>query len=196
VKNRTKWRVWEFVNKQKYSIEDNVYDSCVWSVILCGAETCAMTWKVEDILKSCDWRMHRSMAGVIWHDKLSREEVAKKCGLKELKGKLRHRKLNGLVMWSKRQQVECWVKGKAGRQKHLKRCWIVKNEEWIGRWHWCWRRSSQMNSNLNRGKYKLWTKTIMWLSRAFGLVTFGLQSVSWLAGSSHGLYVFAAHVGT
>jgi len=50
--------------------------------MLYGAETWALTGKLEDILKSCNSRMLRHMARVIWQDRISSEEVAKRSGLK------------------------------------------------------------------------------------------------------------------
>ena len=61
--------------------------------MLYGAETWAMTAKMEDIMKSCDRRMLRYMAGVRWQDRVSSEEMAKRCGLKEIQDKMRQRRL-------------------------------------------------------------------------------------------------------
>jgi len=51
----------EFDIKPKYSIKirGSVYESCVKSVMLYGAETWTLTGKLEDILQSCDSRMLR-----------------------------------------------------------------------------------------------------------------------------------------
>jgi len=46
--------------------------------MLYGAETWALTGKLEDIVKSCDTGMLRSMAKVRWQDRISSEEVAKR----------------------------------------------------------------------------------------------------------------------
>jgi len=74
-------------------VRGSVYESCVRSVMLCGAETWALTGKLEDILKSCDRRMLRYMAGVRWQDRICNEDVAKRCGLKMIQDKLRQRRL-------------------------------------------------------------------------------------------------------
>jgi len=63
-------------------ISGRVYESCVRSVMLYSAETWALTGKLEDILKSCDSRMLRYMVRVRWQDRISSEEVAKRCCLK------------------------------------------------------------------------------------------------------------------
>jgi len=63
-------------------IRGSVYESCVRSVMLYGAETWDLIGKLEDILKSCDSRMLRYMVRVRWQDRISSEEVAKRCGLK------------------------------------------------------------------------------------------------------------------
>jgi len=76
-------------------IRGSVYESCVRSIILYGAETWALTGKLEDILKSCDSRMLRYMARVRWQNrkKFSSKEVAKRCGLKMIQHKLRQKRL-------------------------------------------------------------------------------------------------------
>jgi len=57
-----------------------------------------LTGKLEDILKSCDSRMLRYMAGVRWQHRISSENVAKRCGLKMIQDKLKQRSYSGLVM--------------------------------------------------------------------------------------------------
>jgi len=73
-------------------VRGSVCESCVRS-LLYGAVTWALTEKLEDILKSCDSRMLRYMAGMRWQDRISCEEVAKRCGLKMIQNKLRKRRL-------------------------------------------------------------------------------------------------------
>ena len=68
-------------------------ERCVRSVMLYGAQTWAMTEKMEDIMKSCDRRMLRYKAGVRWQDKISSEVVEKRCGSKEIQDKMRQRRL-------------------------------------------------------------------------------------------------------
>ena len=43
-----------------------------------------MTKKNEDIVRKCDRRMMRYMAGVKWQDGVSSEELAKRCGLGDI----------------------------------------------------------------------------------------------------------------
>jgi len=65
-------------------IRGSVFESCVRSVMLYGAETWALTEKLEEILKSCDRMLRymlRYMAKVRWQDRISSEEVAKIYGL-------------------------------------------------------------------------------------------------------------------
>ncbi len=45
-----------------------LYEACVRSAILYGAETWAMTNRLMEVLRSCDRRMLRYMAGVRWQD--------------------------------------------------------------------------------------------------------------------------------
>ena len=53
--------------------------------MLYGAETWVMTAKMEDIIKNCYRRMLRYMAGGRGQDRISSEEVTKRCGLKEIR---------------------------------------------------------------------------------------------------------------
>jgi len=48
---------------------------------------------IVDILKTCDKRMLRYMARVRWQNRISSEEVAKRCGLKMIPDKLRQKRL-------------------------------------------------------------------------------------------------------
>ena len=98
------WKKWRdmaslITNKNiPLKIRGSVYESCVRSVMLYGAETWAMTAKMEDIMKSCDQRMLRYMAGVRWQNRISSEEVAKRFGLKKIQDKMRQRRLQWLVV--------------------------------------------------------------------------------------------------
>jgi len=74
-------------------IRGSVYESCVWSVMMYGAEIWVLTGKLEDILKSCDSRMLKHKARVRWQDRISSEEVAKRCGLKMIQDKLKQKRL-------------------------------------------------------------------------------------------------------
>lgn len=93
------WKKWRemvslLINKSiSLKIRGSVYESCIRSVMLCGAETWAMTDRIEDILKRCDRRILRYMAGVRWQYKISSREVAERCGVKEIQEKIRRRRL-------------------------------------------------------------------------------------------------------
>ena len=52
-----------------------------------------MNKRVQAILTSCDRRMLRYMAGVAWQDRVSSEEVARRCGVEVLENVLRRRRL-------------------------------------------------------------------------------------------------------
>ncbi len=69
-----------------------VYEACVRSVLLYGAETWSLTDRLMDLLRSCDCRMLRYMAGVRWQDRWSKK-VAEMCGVEGLSFKLRKRRL-------------------------------------------------------------------------------------------------------
>ena len=57
-----------FANRQITPLraQGSVYEGCIRSVMLYGSETWAMTKKDENILRKCNRRMQRYMAGVKW----------------------------------------------------------------------------------------------------------------------------------
>ena len=57
-----------------------------------GAETWALTQKIEGILKRCDNRMLRFMTGVRWKGHLT-NDVAEMCGIAKLECRLRAQRL-------------------------------------------------------------------------------------------------------
>ena len=62
----------------------NVYSACIRPVLLYGSETRGMTQRLEKMMVSCDRRMLRYMAGVTWRDMVGSEEVARRCGVRQL----------------------------------------------------------------------------------------------------------------
>ena len=56
-------------------------------------ETWALTQKIEEILKRCDNRMLRFMAGVHWEDQLTNDDVTEVCGIVKLECRLRAQRL-------------------------------------------------------------------------------------------------------
>ncbi len=71
----------------------SVYGACVRSALLYGVETWALTDKLMDLLRCCDSRMLRYMAGVRLQDRRSSKELAEMCGVEDLSVKLRKRRL-------------------------------------------------------------------------------------------------------
>ena len=67
----------------------------VSSFMLYGSETWAMTQKNEDIMRKCDRRMMRYMAGINLQHGVSSEEVAKRCSL----GDILERTRQGRLQW-------------------------------------------------------------------------------------------------
>ena len=72
-----------------------VYEACIRSVLLYGAETWALTDRLVNVLRSCDRRMLRYMAGVRWQDAHGRSssKVAEMCGVEDVAVKIRQRRL-------------------------------------------------------------------------------------------------------
>ena len=99
------WKKWRemaslLVNKSiPLKCRGSIYETCIRSAMLYGSETWAMTGRLEDILCRCDRRMLRYMTGVRWQDRTPSEEMARRCGLKELHSRVRQRRLQwfGLV---------------------------------------------------------------------------------------------------
>ena len=95
----TTWMKWReiaglLINKSiPLKNRGRVFEACIRSVLLYGSETWALTKRLEDVLVGCDRRMLRYMTGVTWRDGVSSEEVARRCGLKELSTMLRVRRL-------------------------------------------------------------------------------------------------------
>ena len=93
------WRKWREIaslltNKAiPLRYRGRVYDACVRSVLLYGAEGWAMTDRVQSIVTGCDRRILRYMAGVALRDRIRSEEVARRCGVDEVESVLRDRRL-------------------------------------------------------------------------------------------------------
>jgi len=113
--------------------------------MLYGAETWALTWKLEDIVKSCDGRMLRYMARVRWQGRISRfssKEVVKRCGLKMIQDKLRQNRLQWFGHVSREteqgvlrsvEEMEVSEKRKLGKPRKTWKDKIVKRDlELIG----------------------------------------------------------------
>ena len=106
------WRKWKemasLLNNKNIPLKtrSSVYETCVRSVLLYGAETWAMTTKLENVLKTCDYRMMRYMAGVKWQDRISNEEVVERCGIKDMQHSLRHRRLQWFGHVKRRKESE------------------------------------------------------------------------------------------
>ena len=61
-----------------------VYNACIRSVMLYGAVTWALTQREESLLQSCDRRMLRRLCGVTLRDRISSDEVLRRCGLESI----------------------------------------------------------------------------------------------------------------
>jgi len=143
----TKWKQWRemasLVSNRSIAlkIRGSVHESCVRSVILYGGETWALTWKLEDVLNSCDSRMLRYMAGVRWQDRISSKEVAKRCGLKMIQDKLRQKRVQWFghvrretegVVLRLVGELEVSGKGEVGRPRKTWKDLVKRDLELIG----------------------------------------------------------------
>ena len=121
-----------------------VYEACVRSALLYEAETRELTSRLMDVLRRCDCRMPRYMAGVLrWQDGRSSSEVAEMCGVEDLFVKLRHRR----PRWSEHVkramgavlgEVRVWGRQPAGRPRN-KWCDCVMEDMNLVQDQWMWR---------------------------------------------------------
>ena len=107
-----------------------IYDACIRSVILYGAESWPLTQRLENCIQSCDRRMLRYMAGVSLRDRVSSAEVARRCGLKEILEVTRVRRLQWFGHVKRREEgdalsiVQNWqVEGRRPRGRP-KKSWM------------------------------------------------------------------------
>ena len=70
-----------------------VYCACVRPVLLYAAETWPLTEKLEGLLASCDQKMLRYMARVRWQDRVTNDEVRERCGVEDLRVRIRRTRL-------------------------------------------------------------------------------------------------------
>ena len=70
-----------------------VYCACVRPVLMYAVETWALTEKLECLLASCDQRMLRYMTKVRWQDRVTNEEVRERCGVEDLRVRIRTTRL-------------------------------------------------------------------------------------------------------
>jgi hypothetical protein len=79
--------------------------------MLYGAESWALTVRLESIIRSCDRRMLMYMAGVRWQDRVSNGKEASRCGLEELEVELCRRTLRwfGHVAGVEGEMCQSWL---------------------------------------------------------------------------------------
>ena len=65
-----------------------VYCACVRPALLYVAETWALTERLEGLLATCDLRTLRYMKRVRWQDRITNEEVSRRCGMENLEYRL------------------------------------------------------------------------------------------------------------
>ena len=63
--------------------------TCARPAFLYAAETWALTERLEGLLASCDNRMLRYMSKVRWQDRITNEEVRRRCWVENLEHRLR-----------------------------------------------------------------------------------------------------------
>ena len=112
-----------------------IYDACIRSVILYGAESWPLTQRLENCIQSCDQRMLRYMSGVSLRDRVSSAEVARRCGLREILEVTRVRRLQWFGHVKRREEgdalsiVQNWqVEGRCPRGRP-KKSWMNMIQE-------------------------------------------------------------------
>jgi hypothetical protein len=104
-----KWReiAWLLLNKGiSLTSRGTVYEVCLRSVLLYGAENWALANKLVDVLIRCYRRMLKYMASVTMWDRMSSVEVARRCGLKQLNCVLKARRLKWFGHVKRRNEDE------------------------------------------------------------------------------------------
>ena len=70
-----------------------VYCACARLVLLYAAETWVLTGKLEGLLVRCDHKILRYLAKVRWQDRVSNQEVRRRCDVGDLEDRLRKARL-------------------------------------------------------------------------------------------------------
>ena len=83
-----------------------VYETCIRPVLLYGAETWALTARLEQIIRSCDRRMLRYMAKIRLSDRIASSEVLRRCGLHCITWELRRKRLRWFGHVKRREETE------------------------------------------------------------------------------------------
>lgn len=83
-----------------------VYEACIRSVLLYGAETWALTARLEQIIRSCDRRMLRYLAKIRLSDRVASIEVLRRCGLRCITWEMRRRRLRWFGHVKRREESE------------------------------------------------------------------------------------------
>ena len=86
----------------------SIYEACIMSVLLYGAETWPMTQKVENCIQICDRRMLRYMAGVSLQDRVPSAVVAETCGVGQVLDVARSRRLRWFGHVERREKETPW----------------------------------------------------------------------------------------
>ena len=158
------WRKWReiaslLINKAiPLTSRGRVYDACIRSVLLYGAEVWAMTDRVQTIVTSCDRRILRYMAGVSLRDRVRSEEVARRCGVDEVEIVMSERRLRWVGHVKRREQddpikrvMNLEVTGRQPRGRP-KKTWKKTVEEDMRRV------GVQEEDALDRGRWRAMTK--------------------------------------
>ena len=85
----------------------SVYAACIRSVLLYGTETWSFTKRQEELIRSCDRRFLRYMAGVRLSDRTPSEEIGRWCGLEQLDIEIRRRRLRWFGHVKRREVGDC-----------------------------------------------------------------------------------------
>ena len=81
------------------------YCVCARPVLLYAAKTWALTERVEGLVASCDHRMLRYISRERWQDRITNEELRRRCGVVNLEHKLRKTKLRWFSHVKRRDEI-------------------------------------------------------------------------------------------
>ena len=155
----TAWQKWREIasllmnDKIPLAARTKIYQACIRPVMLYGSETWPLTKQLERLLRSCDCRMLRYMARIRWEDRLSNEEVEKRCKVENILNKLKRQRLRWYGHVRRREEshilrramdMDVTGRRRIGRPKKTwiqcvkedMKTWRLKEEDIVDRGEW------------------------------------------------------------
>ena len=103
----SKWKEWaSFLVNHSIPLEERakVCFAYVNPALLYAVETWALTERLEELLPSCDHKMLRYMSRVRWQDRITNEEVRRRCGVENYEHRLRKMRFRWFCLVKRRDE--------------------------------------------------------------------------------------------